>query len=62
MQFISTEMLKPNKTKTLARRYEKMFHFPKLVKSARYLKLCNSLQEEFGPRRSSFLLVQGPGL
>lgn len=62
VQLISSEILvtrktlKPNRTKTLARRYEKMSHFPKLAKSAGGLKQCNSLQEEFGPRRLWFLL------
>lgn len=68
VQFISIEIpvirktLKPNRTEILTKRYEKMFRFPKLAKSAGDLKLCNSLQEEFGPRRSWFLLVQCPGL
>lgn len=68
VQFISIEIpvirktLKPNRTEILTKRYEKMFHFPKLAKSAGDLKLCNSLEEEFGPRRSWFLLVQCPGL
>lgn len=68
VQFISIEIpvirktLKPNMTEILTKRYEKMFHFPKLAKSAGDLKLCNSSQEEFGPRRSWFLLVQCPGL
>lgn len=63
VQLICTEIpmihktLKSNRTKILARRYEKMFHFPKQAKPVGDLKLCNSLQEDFGPRRSWFLLV-----